>query len=267
MNSYKSLFPIVLLTILTSLLWQSCSAPRIQSNAQPVSHEIWDSLLRKHVDDNGLVDYKGMAADSTQLNEYLQLLSLNAPNKKNWSDNEKMAYWINAYNAFTVDLILDYYPVNSIKDIKDGIPFVSTVWDIKFFKIAGEDFDLNNIEHGILRKDFDDPRVHFALVCASMSCPKLQNSAFIADKLDEQLNQAAREFLNEPFRNEISESPVKVSKLLDWYWGDFKDKYDSRFALIKAYSDQEIDTSKEVEFLEYNWELNEQTAEKTKLLN
>lgn len=264
MNFYKSIFPLVLLIILSSLLWQSCSAPSIKSTAQPVSHAIWDSLLRKHVDDNGLVDYKGMAADSNQLNEYLELLSLNAPNKKKWSDNEKMAYWINAYNAFTVDLILDYYPVKSIKDIKNGIPFVSTVWDIKFFKIAGEAFDLNNIEHGILRKDFDDPRIHFALVCASMSCPKLQNSAFVADKLEDQLNQAAREFINEPFRNEIAESPVKLSKLLDWYWGDFKGKYDSRFELVKTYSDQEIDTSKEVQFLEYNWELNEQTPEKSK---
>lgn len=266
MSLHKLSLPLFILFILSSLIWQSCSAPNINSNAQPVKHAIWDSLVRKHVDDNGLIDYKGMAADSAQLQEYLQLLSQNAPNKKSWSDNEKMAYWINAYNAFTVDLILDYYPLNSIKDIKSGIPFVNTVWDIKFFQIAGEDFDLNNIEHGILRKDFEEPRIHFALVCASMSCPKLQNFAFTAEKLDEQLDEAAREFINEPFRNEIGESPVKVSKLLDWYWGDFKDKYDNQLALVKAYTDQEVDSSKEVEFLEYDWGLNEQTAEKSKKL-
>ena len=92
--------------------------------------------------------------------------------------------------AFTVELILRNYPIASIKDIKDGVPFVNTVWDIKFITIEGTDFDLNNIEHGILRKKFNDPRVHFALVCGSMSCPKLQSFAFAADQLEEQLERA-----------------------------------------------------------------------------
>ncbi|PSR14264.1 MAG: DUF547 domain-containing protein [Bacteroidetes bacterium] len=243
-----------------------CTAPKVTSSAQPISHAAWDSLLRKHVDDHGLVDYQGFAQDSNQLKDYLSLLSNNAPNEKTWSKTEQLAYWINAYNAFTVKLILDYYPVNSIKDIKDGIPFVNTVWDVKFFTIAGKEFDLNNIEHGILRKEFDDPRIHFSLVCASMSCPKLQNFAFTGDKLDTQLDEAASEFLNEPFRNEIGGETIRLSKLLDWYWGDFKDKYQDRYELINRYAKKQVKTSQPIEFIDYDWRLNEQTPEKEALV-
>jgi hypothetical protein len=246
------------------LLISSCSAPSLNSTAQPISHASWDSLLRQHVDEHGLVNYQAMLKDSNELTAYLNLLSQNAPNKKKWTAAEQMAYWINAYNAFTVKLILDHYPVQSIKDIKNGIPFVNTVWDIKFFKIAGAAFDLNNIEHGILRKDFADPRIHFALVCASMSCPKLQNFAFTAEQLDAQLEQAARAFLNDPFRNEINNKPVQLSKILDWYWTDFKDQYAGPYALINKYTDLNVSEEETIQFLEYNWELNEQTAEKIK---
>jgi len=260
----KNLLPLLGLLLIS--LSTSCSAPKIKSNAQPISHAIWDTLLRQHVDDFGLVDYQGMMEDSNQLQQYLDLIRQNPPNDKKWSSAEQMAYWINAYNAFTVELILDYYPTASIKDIKNGVPFVNTVWDIKFIKIGGEELDLNNIEHGILRKDFTDPRVHFALVCASMSCPKLQNFAFTADKLDEQLDQAAREFINEPFRNEIGGETIYLSKILDWYWGDFKAQYDDRYELVDQYTEEALDRTRPIEFLEYDWTLNEQTAEKRKAL-
>lgn len=262
MNHFSMFFGIVTIVLVAS----SCSAPRIQSDAKPVSHATWDSLLQKHVDENGLVDYPGMMADSTALQQYLDLLRDNPPNKKQWSPDERMAYWINAYNAFTVRLILDYYPVASIKDIKDGIPFVSTVWDVKFIDIGGTLLDLNNIEHGILRKEFSDPRIHFALVCASMSCPKLQRRAFAAESLNAQLDAAASDFLNEPFRNEISSEKLRLSKLLDWYWMDFKDQYPSRHALANRYLKTPVSPDAPVEYLEYDWSLNEQTAEKSRLL-
>ncbi|MCB0639386.1 MAG: DUF547 domain-containing protein, partial [Lewinella sp.] len=213
---------------------------------------------RTYVDDEGLVDYRGWLSDTARLEDYLDLLRHNPPNPKTWTEAERMAYWINAYNAFTVELILDHYPVESIKDIKNGIPFVNTVWDIKFIEIGGETLDLNNIEHGILRKEFDDPRMHFALVCASMSCPKLQNHAYTADRLDEQLDEAAREFLREPFRNEVDGHPIRLSKILDWYWMDFKDTYATRYDLLDQYLPQPVDRSREIEFLDYDWSLNEQ---------
>lgn len=266
MFTRQSTASITILFFLLAILFGSCSAPRVTSSSQPISHSIWDSLLRKHVDNLGLVDYTGMAADSNLLRDYLDLVEQNAPNKKNWTEAEQMVYWINAYNAFTVKLIIDNYPVASIKDIKNGIPFVNTVWDIKFITIGGKEFDLNNIEHGILRKDFNDPRIHFALVCASLSCPKLQRFAYTAEKLDDQLEQAARAFINEPFRNDVHQNPIQLSKLLDWYWTDFRDTYEDRYQLIQQYADDPINTGHEIEFLEYDWNLNDQTPEKKSLL-
>ena len=141
---------LMLSTLFFGSLW-ACENTVATGDTIPVSHRSWDVLLQRHVKENGFVDYKGMQRDSVELNHYLTLLSAAQPNAQNWTRNEKMAFWINAYNAFTVKLIIDHYPVESIKDIKRGIPFVNTVWDIKFIKIGGKTYDLNNIEHGILR--------------------------------------------------------------------------------------------------------------------
>lgn len=239
----------------------SCKVADYDSDSQPIEHTVFDELLKKHVSDEGWVDYKGFIRDSIKFNEYLDLLSNHHPNDEKWSKNERLAYWINAYNAFTIKLIMDHYPVTSIKDIKSGIPFVNTVWDIKFINIEGAEYDLNNIEHGIIRPKFNEPRIHFAVNCASVSCPKLQNFAYTADKLDEQLDEAAREFLNDPSRNKISEDQLKLSKILTWYWGDFKDHYKSRTELVKKYVDTTVNTDEDVEFLDYDWGLNEQVSD------
>ena len=236
---------------------------KLDSDSKPVSHAIWDELLKEHVDEYGLVDYQGLQSDSVRLREYLSILETAHPNDSNWTEKERLAYWINAYNAYTMELILDYYPVVGIKEIKNGIPFVSTVWDIKFIKIQEREYNLNNIEHGIIRKYFDEPRIHFALVCAAMSCPKLQRFAYTADELDEQLDTAGESFLNDPYRNKIGKDLTRLSKLLDWYWGDFKDKYEDRQALINKYHDGvKVTEATEIEFLDYNWALNDRTPEK-----
>ena len=107
-----------------------------------------------------------------------------------------MAFWINAYNAYTIRLVLDHYPVSSIKDIgsKIKIPFVTTPWAAKFFSIGGEKMSLDNIEHGTLRKNYNDPRIHFALVCASISCPRLRNEAYTAAALEKQLDDQGHDY-------------------------------------------------------------------------
>jgi len=225
------------------------------SNSNPISHESWTTLLSQHVSDEGWVDYIGFQRDSLELKQYLALLSSSHPNDKNWSEDEQLAYWINAYNAFTVKMIVDHYPVASIKDIKKGIPFVNTVWDIKFINIEGHEYDLNNIEHGIIRKQFDEPRIHFAVNCASISCPKLLNIAFDAERLDAQLTQAARGFLADTSRNKVSEK--KVSSIFSWFSGDFKDKAGSIVKFINLYAPTPIPEDSELEFLDYNWQLNE----------
>ncbi len=226
---------------------------------QGVSHESFDALLTKYVDDKGLVDYKGLKAERKELKSYLRLLENNAP-QDNWSENQKLAYWINAYNAYTIDLILEHYPVSSIKDIgsKIQIPFVNTPWDIKFINIGGEGYDLNNIEHGIIREEFDEPRIHFALVCAAISCPKLQNNAYLPETLDMQLTKAAKEFLADADKNEFkNEKSASLSKLFNWYGGDFNNK-GTLIDYINQYAPIILNKNARISWQEYDWTLNEQ---------
>jgi hypothetical protein len=224
-----------------------------------VDHGAYDRLLKKYVSAKGLVNYKGLKADEAALNQYLAQLSKSAP-ATSWSKPEQMAFWINAYNAFTLRLILDHYPLKSIKDIgaKIQIPLVSTPWAIKFFSIGGEKMSLDNIEHGILRKKFDDPRIHFALVCASVSCPALRNEAYTAARLESQLGDQGRDFLNNPAKNNISKGKAQLSKYFDWYKSDWTANGQSVVKWVNRYSAVKIDAQTPVSYLEYNWNLNEQ---------
>lgn len=226
----------------------------------PPSHERFDQLLKKHVTNAGDVNYKGFIKDTTALNAYLDLLSKNPPNEKTWSKSEQMAYWINAYNAFTIKLITRYYPIKSIKDIgsRIQIPFVNTPWDIKFITIGKEKMDLNNIEHGKLRKQFDDPRIHMALVCASKSCPLLLNEAYQTAKLEEQLNRQTKAFLSDSFRNKISPNSAQISSIFNWYSMDFNKNGGSVRDFINKYAQTKIKSDAKITYLEYDWGLNEQ---------
>ena len=243
------------LILLTPCFFEACTVSKKISDSVPISHEIWTGLLSKHVDGEGWVDYPGFQQDSLILNQYLDLLSASHPNDKNWTPDEQLAYWINAYNAFTVKLIVDHYPVKSIKDIKNGIPFVNTVWDIKFIEIEGHEYDLNNIEHGIIRKHFEEPRIHFAVNCASISCPKLLNEAYTAEQLEEQLTEAAKSFLADPMRNQVEQ--YKVSSIFSWFRGDFKSQSGTLVNFINQYAPAPIPENAELSFLDYDWQLNE----------
>ncbi len=249
--------PLVLFPFL-AFAFTGCKVGKVRSSSQPISHQIWDSLLQKHVSDDGLVDYEGFIRDSAQLNAYLGLLRQNHPNDKNWSRDERLAYWINLYNAFTVKLVADHYPVASIKDIKNGIPFVNTVWDIKFIEIEGETYDLNNIEHGIIRPRFKEPRIHFAVNCAAISCPKLANRAYTAEKLDAQLTQAARAFLADEKKNQLSTDAAQLSKIFTWYSADFKATGKSLIEYINQYAPIALDKGANLTYLTYDWGLNKQ---------
>ncbi len=228
-------------------------------SAVPPSHVIWDNLLEKHVDDEGFVNYMGFVQDSLLLNQYLETLSLNPPSTNKWTRQEQMAFWINAYNAFTVKLVADNYPVQSIKDIGPmiRIPFVSTVWDIKFIRVGREKLNLNNIEHSKLRKAFGDPRIHAAVVCASYSCPRLLNAAYTADHLDAQLDMMMRDFLADERKNRLSTSKLQLSKIFSWYNRDFvQEDINTIQQYVSQYTDVPIDPDAEIEWLEYNWSLN-----------
>ena len=247
------------ITMLAATLLLLISVSTWATAPTAIDHSAFDKLLKKHVNEKGQVDYKGFKADEKAFNGYLEMLSKNAPTDK-WAKNDQMAYWINAYNAYTIRLILDNYPVKSIKDIgpKKQIPFVTTPWAKKFFTIGGEKTSLDNIEHGTLRKKFDDPRIHFALVCASISCPRLRNEAFTAAKLDAQLDDQGSDFLNNPTKNAVSNDKTTLSKYFDWYKGDWNENGKSVVEWVNKYSKNKITKDTQISFLDYNWNLNEQ---------
>lgn len=228
------------------------------SAQQAPAHEAFTKLLSKHVSKEGKVNYRGFIEDSVALNRYLKDLS-DKPPQKNWTRNEQMAYWINAYNAFTIKLVTKYYPVKSIKDIgnKIQIPFVNTPWDIKFIAIGKDRLDLNNIEHGILRRRFDDPRIHMTLVCASKSCPKLLNEAYEAGQLEGQLVNQSREFLRDTFRNKISPDAPQLSMIFKWYGMDFDKNGKTVRDFINLYAPVKVKPDAKINYLEYDWSLNE----------
>ena len=226
--------------LLIGFICTNCRAIQRNTDAKPVSHERWHALLQKHVRPDGFVDYKGFLQDSTELNRYLALLESAHPGDKHWSRQEQMAYWINAYNAYTVQLVLRHYPVSSIKKIKPGLPFVNSVWDIKFITIQGYTYDLNNIEHNILRPVFKDPRIHAAINCASFSCPRLAAEAYTAERLEEQLDTAMRCFINDPLRNRVSAEKAELSKIFRWFKSDFNEGDMTLRTYINQYAEQPL---------------------------
>lgn len=245
---------LLLLPIL--LLLASCAIKDYsRSTSQPVTHEVFTGVLHKFVDEQGWVDYAALQEEDSALNAYLDHLSHAHPNAKNWTDNESKAYWINTYNAFTLRLILDHYPTESIKDIKSGIPFINSVWDISFIEIEGRSYSLNDIEHRILRPNFKDPRIHFAINCASVSCPVLRREAYEASTLEDQLNEQARLFINDPLRNQIEGGSVKISKIFKWFNSDFTRESDLP-TYINQYINQPIPKEATLEYLPYDWRLN-----------
>jgi hypothetical protein len=233
----------------------------INSFAQPKvpSHELWNTLLKKNVSSTGKVNYKAFVTDSVKLNSYLKLISGYKPNEKTWSESEQKAFWINAYNAFTVKLIVDNYPVKSINDVvsKMKITTKTTPWDIKFIKIGNVSYSLNNIEHEKLRKAFGDARFHFVLVCAAKSCPNLLNEAYTTDKLETQMEKQTKFFLNDNVKNNITSNALKISKIFQWYADDFKSDKSNLIDFINRYSAVKVNPKASISYLEYSWDLNQ----------
>ncbi len=211
-----------------------------------LSHQLWDDLLRSYVSAEGQVDYAGMRSEKAKLDKYLAQLKAYPP-QSDWTKEEQMAYWINAYNAFTVKLILDHYPVKSIRDIHKGDP-----WNVKWIEIGKKTYSLNEIENEMLRARFRDARIHFAVNCAARSCPPLYNRAWEASTLSQTLDARARAFINNPRYNQISPSEAKVSKIFDWYATDFGDLR----AFLNRYARTQLQAGASIDFLEYDWSLN-----------
>jgi Protein of unknown function, DUF547 len=254
------------------------AVPATQAQAFDHTHMAWTGLLSKHVlllrgGQASQVRYAGMMADRAALQAYLASLSaVPAAAFQGFTKPQQMAFLINAYNAFTVELILTKYP--DLVSIKDLGGFLSTPWKPKWIPLLGEKVSLDGIEHERLRARgrYDDPRIHFAVNCASIGCPMLREQAFTADRLDAQLDEQALRFLGDRTRNRFDPKggQLKVSKIFDWYGEDFRlghrgiaslPGYLARFAdvLADAPADRERVRAgtAEVGFLDYDWALND----------
>lgn len=208
-------------------------------------HDAFDALLRKYVSTDGRVDYAGMRSRISELESYLQLLS--AVDIKQLRRGEELAFWINAYNAFTIKMILDNYPLKSITDLHGGKP-----WDVKWISLNGQKLSLNQIENDIIRPKFNEPRIHFAVNCAAKSCPPLMNRAWTAENLESSLEKQTTDFINNSRYNSISRNRVAVSRIFDWYAADFGEL----IGFLQSYSKTPISDEARIEFLEYDWSLN-----------
>ncbi|NHN27228.1 DUF547 domain-containing protein [Flavobacterium jejuense] len=213
-----------------------------------IDHSEWNALLKKNVSNTGNVNYRGFIRDKAMLENYLNTLATKIPDET-WSKNAKLAYWINVYNAFTVKLIVDNYPIKSIKDI-------SNPWEKKFFTLEGSNYSLEQVENEILRK-MNEPRIHFAINCASYSCPNLANQAYTSNTMERQLTDASKKFINDSSKNNISENEIKISEIFNWFSKDFKNTNTSVIDFLNKYSATKISNEAKVSYLDYNWSLNE----------
>ena len=220
--------------------------PPAAGDAAP-SHAAFDALLRRYVSSSGAVDYRGLKSEHAALKSYLQTLSDNTPSD-DWSRDEALAYWINAYNAATLDLILDNYPLASIKDLDGGNP-----WDVKRIRLGDKTYSLNGIENDVIRPRFREPRIHFAVNCAAKGCPPLRNEAYTAERLDAQLREQTRKFLRDDDYNQVAGARATLSPIFDWYGTDFGDVA----AFVSRYRD-DVSADTDVGFGTYDWSLNAQ---------
>ncbi len=215
-------------------------------------HSIWNELLMKNVSSSGKVNYKSFKVDLNKLADYLIELKKHAP-AGDWSKSEKMAYYINLYNAYTIQLVLAKYPVKSVKDVRFS---GKDIWQVKLVKSGDKIYSLSYVENGILRK-MGDPRIHFAINCASYSCPKLLNKAFTASNLEANLKKLTVAYINDQKHNIIAPKKVKLSQIFEWYATDFTSSKSTLIDYLNKYSTIPINTNAKIEYIPYNWSLNE----------
>jgi len=229
--------------------------------AQAFDHAAWNALVQRHVtvlpgEHASQVDYAGMARDRAALKGYLDSLSrVPRAEFEAWTQNERKAFLINAYNAFTVEKILTRWP--AIRSIWDFGKIFGNPFKDDFFTLLGAPMTLDGIEHGTLRKPgaYDDPRVHYAVNCASIGCPMLREEAYVAGRLEAQLDEQALRFLSDRSRNRFRDGRLEVSKIFDWFKEDFepREKYFARYAQALAYPGGPVP----IDFLDYDWSLND----------
>ena len=247
-------------------------------SASNFEHGVWNDLLQQHVrmirqGQASEVDYHAFLKNHTELRQYLSQLSAVTNNEfANWPKAERLAFLINAYNAYTIELILSRYPkLDSIKELSS---LLRSPWKQDFVPLLGKTRSLDDIEHGMIRKpgDYNEPRIHFAVNCASIGCPALLNEAFTGEKLEEQLETVTKAFLEDRTRNRYNASSgrLEVSKIFDWYAKDFESGWGGWYSLAEffaQYAESLTDNDQarqvvqaggvRVRYLDYDWKLND----------
>ncbi len=229
----KKLFVIVLISV--------------SSFAQNFDYKKTNTFLGKYVSEKGNVNYDKIKTNKVELDAVIKQFEEKQPTDK-WSKNEKLAYYINAYNVYTLKVVIDNYPTKSIKDIDNA-------WDKKIVQSGKSKISLSDVEHKILRK-MNEPRIHFAINCASFSCPNLLNEAYLPQTLDKQLEAVTKSFINDKTKNTMAVNEIKISEIFNWFGGDFKTKNTSVIDFINIYSTIKIDKKAKIKYLDYNWSLN-----------
>lgn len=269
--------------ILVAISMSSSAAPvGVRAESRDASGA-YAAVLREFVDDRGRVDYSALKANRDQLDAYAASLAvIRRKSYEEWNKPSKIAFWINAYNGLTLKLIIDHYPIKAsrLKSLvypKNSIRQIPGAWDKIEFEVMGEKMTLNEIEHEVLRANFDEPRIHMALVCAAVSCPVLRNEPYDGENLETQLDDQTRRFLADTnkFKVDRGARVVWLSAIFDWFAGDFFDRYGSSKgdsglserdqAVINFVSRYVAEKDKEflaagdydVKHFDYDWTLNE----------
>lgn len=223
------------------------AATTVSRLSESPDHRAWNALLQRYVNQQGRVNYTDWRNHMQSLNAYLQSLT-NTPPGADWSREAKMAYWINAYNAFTIKLMLDN-PGKSIRQLYDGNP-----WDIKWIRLGNKMYSLNQIEHDILRAEFKDARIHFALNCAAISCPPLCREAFTTANLYSLLERQTRLFVRSSTIVNHNTRKISISTIFYWYAADFGELTE----FLNRYLERPVNGQYDIVYNDYNWGLNSQ---------
>jgi hypothetical protein len=246
--------------LILALIWASVLGHG--EAAASFDHSTFDQILKKYVNDKGLVDYNGVAGDPA-FKTYMD--SLESAKPEEMSRDGMMAFWINAYNAVTIDKVIKWKPKKSVRET-----LIPGVWtSTKFFTsrehtVAGKRLSQDDIEHEILRKQFKDPRIHFTIICASSSCPPLSRIAFTEENLQPRMEEETRKYINSlrGTKTDYAENTLYLSKLFDWFAGDFESKSGSIMNFIKPYLNQQalefLDRKPKISYIHYDWSLNAQ---------
>ena len=278
----KLLLPLLILpaviptTALANIISQETNittlTQKIVVNDTSSNYQNYNNILQSYVSDRGLVNYQQLQANRQELDRFNQSFAMVSPETYNsWSEEEKLAFLINAYNSFTLQSIIDQNPLK--KSIRD----ISGVWKRRKFAIAGMEKTLDNIEHDIIRKEFNEPRIHMALVCAAMSCPILRNEAYTAEELDAQLDDQTRKFItsSQGFKIDRDQNIVYLSSIFKWFGKDWIANYEieNKFTgskkekavlnFISQYlNPQDLQYLEQgeykISYLKYDWSLNKQ---------